>query len=278
MEQVVANVEKQKKSYRKEKPWDSDQIDHWKIEKFTHLDSSGPFIEESSFATLFPKYREAYIRKVWPLVTKKLREYGIVCELNLIEGSMSVKTTKKAYDPYIIIKARDFIKLLSRSVPFPNAVKILEDGVTCDIIKIKSFVRNKERFIKRRQRLLGPNGNTLKALELLTNCFMMIQGSTVSIIGSHKGIKELRKIIIDCMKNIHPIYRIKELMIKRELAKDEKLKNESWERFLPKFKTSIRHRTKTETKKSVKTDTLFPPPPLPRKEDLSMISGEYFLK
>lgn len=50
-------------------------------------------------------------------MTKALKEHGIACELNLVEGSMTVSTTRKTYDPFIIIKARDLIKLLSRSVP-----------------------------------------------------------------------------------------------------------------------------------------------------------------
>jgi ribosomal RNA assembly protein len=45
----------------------------------------------------------------------------------------------------------------------------------------------------------------------------MVQGSTVSVIGEFKNLKILRRIIEDTMYNIHPIYNIKELMIKREL-------------------------------------------------------------
>lgn len=181
------------------------------------------------------------MREVWSAVTKALDAQvrvkyislslsahsikGIACTLDLVHGSMSVRTTRKTYDPYIILKARDMIKLLARGVAVNQAIKIMDDGVACDIIKIGNLVRNKERFVKRRQRIIGPDGSTLKvcnpcascshsstslqAIELLTQCYVLVQGSTVSVMGPYKSLKEVRRIVLDCMKNIHPIYRIK---------------------------------------------------------------------
>ncbi len=193
---------------------------------------------------------------------------------------MTVKTTRKTWDPAAILKARDLIKLLSRSVPAPQAVKILEDEMACDVVKIRNLVRNKELFVKRRQRVLGPSGSTLKALELLTNTYILVQGNTVSSMGSYKGLKEVRRVIEDCMANVHPIYHIKELMIKRELAKDPELVNENWDRFLPHFKRrtlSTRRKPLKVTDKSKKVYTPFPPPQEKSKVDLQIESGEYFL-
>ena len=62
---------------------------------------------------------------------------------------------------------------------------------------------------------------------------------------------------------------------RRELEKDPALKDESWERFLPSFKKKNAQRKKTKPTK--KEYTPFPPAPTPRKVDLELESGEYFL-
>ncbi|XP_020210909.1 KRR1 small subunit processome component homolog [Cajanus cajan] len=142
--EAEAPKEKRKGKHDKPKPWDDDpNIDHWKIDKFDPSWNEGGMLEVSSFSTLFPQYREKYLQEAWPMVKSSLKQFGVACELNLVEGSMTVSTTRKTRDPYIIIKARDLIKLLSRSVPAPQAIKILDDEIQCDIIKISGMVRNK---------------------------------------------------------------------------------------------------------------------------------------
>jgi len=211
-------------------------------------------------------------------VKKTLGDHGVTAELDAREGVMHVKTTRKMWDPYIILKARDMINLLSRSVPFEQAARVLQDDMAAEVVKIKSYVRNKARFCKRRSRLIGPNGATLKAIELLTDCYIQVQGKTVAVIGPHRGLKQVRKIVIDTMKNIHPVYNIKAMMIKRELAKDPNMKEEDWSRFLPKYVRNGKVKTKQKKKKVVvKEYTPFPPPMPERKIDKQMASGEYFL-
>jgi hypothetical protein len=68
-----AGAEGEKKNhnkYRRDKPWDNDSVNHWKVEEWKPEYMAAPLLEESSFAILFPKYREKYLRQVWPVVTQ----------------------------------------------------------------------------------------------------------------------------------------------------------------------------------------------------------------
>uniref|UniRef100_A0A3P9ALU2 KRR1 small subunit processome component n=1 Tax=Esox lucius TaxID=8010 RepID=A0A3P9ALU2_ESOLU len=266
-EESVSEAHSGKKSKNIKSQVDESQLltvpDGWKEPAFTKDDNPKGLLEESSFATLFPKYREAYLKECWPLVQNALGDSHIKATLDLIEGSITVCTTKKTFDPFAIIRARDLIKLLARSVPFEQAVRILEDEVACDIIKIGTLVRNRERFVKRRQRLIGPKGSTLKALELLTNCYVMVQGNTVSAIGPFNGLKEVSLT----------------LMIKRELSKDPELRMQSWERFLPNFRHKNLTKRKEPKKKTTKKEyTPFPPQQPESQIDKELATGEFFLR
>jgi len=195
----------------------------WVLEKFDPSWNEGVLLEASSFSTPFRKDREVlreYLQEVWPTVKRALKKFGVSCELNLEEGSMAVSTTRKTRDPCIVVKARDLTRLLARSVPAPQALKLLsDDDIGCDIIKIGNLIRNRKRFSMRRDRILGPNMSTLQAIEDFTGCYILVQGSTVSAMGSFRGLEQVRKIVEACIKNKkNPLSHIQELRTEREYA------------------------------------------------------------
>ncbi|KAH8043574.1 hypothetical protein JL722_15125 [Aureococcus anophagefferens] len=242
--------------YRKDKPWDTDDVDHWKLEEWKPEHSPGAFLEESSFATLFPRYREGYIREAWPIVTRTLGKVGVACELNLIEGSMTVATTRKTSDPYVILKARDLIKLPRRSRGAGDEDPRRRRTATSS--RSAASCGTGTASCAGGSASSGPTARRSRRSSCSRSATCSPR-ATRSRMGGIKGLKTCRKVVEECFRNVHPIYNIKILMIKRELANDPELKEEDWERFLPKFA-----KKNVQTKKPLKTRptkayTPFPP-------------------
>ncbi|KAL6346947.1 hypothetical protein AAG906_006007 [Vitis piasezkii] len=232
-----------------------------------------------------------------------------------VEGCMTMSTTRKTRDPYIIMKARDLIKLLSTCTSgiaicliymyifcFPaflsfslcyiysgnfgsplfflwgkDAIKILNDEMQCNIIKMNKFVHTcnlqwptptllqQERFVKRRQHLVGPNSSTLKALEILTGCYILVQVHC---------LKQVRRVLEDCIQNkMHPVYHVKQncILLCMHLVFNFSICVVTSFPFIN-FFTSFKVKSKEK-----KPYTPFPPPQPLSKVDLQLESGEYFL-
>eukprot|EP00026_Physarum_polycephalum_P011995 Phypoly_transcript_12250.p1 GENE.Phypoly_transcript_12250~~Phypoly_transcript_12250.p1 ORF type:complete len:381 (-),score=95.24 Phypoly_transcript_12250:11-1024(-) len=248
-------------------------------------------LAESSFAIMFPKTLKQQISDMWPQVVARLEPLGINATLDANSFRMEVTTTARTWDPYAILKARELVRLVARGMGVASAAKVLEDGFDCDIINIGDFTKKVSSFNKRRQRLMGPNGATQKAIELLTGCDIFMLGNTVSVVGPYRGLGKVRKIVEETMGNkMHPVYNIKELMAKRELAKDPSMEHENWARHVPTYAKVKRpklekregeepqeQQRKKNPKKKKGPYNPFPNPPTPRKIDLEMESGAYLL-
>eukprot|EP01084_Bolivina_argentea_P024327 45347_1 len=275
----------------------------WKHMDVTSDNPLSAPLMSSSFATRYPEHRESYIRMSSGKMKEFLKKYGVSIQVLYDQCTLIVSSTARTWDPYSIIKARDMIRLIARYVPFEHASKVMTDNVFSDIIEIgkTNVARNQVRFIKRRARLIGPNGVTLRAIELLTKCYVLVYGRTVCVIGASKGIAVVRKIVMDCMNNIHPIYQLKRLMVEQELSSNPELANVSWDRFLPSFKKLKRNNNtafgarkmgvrngltvnqiKKMANKKKRTNsnkyTPWPPAPTMSKIDIAMESGAYWNK
>nr|UXY87854.1 rev-interacting protein Rip-1-like protein [Cryptomonas curvata] len=217
------------------------------------------FTHYTKFSILFPKYQEKYIIESWDMINRIINSHNLSCKLNLKSGLIEVTNKKDTIDPFIIVKAKDFLRLISRSVPIQQAAKIFDETIYCDIINISRKVKNRKNFLKRRKRLIGNKGTTIKAIEIATQCYILIQGSTVSCMGKHSNLKIVRKIVEDSMDNIHPVLHLKRLIIKKELSKEIKFKNQNWENFLPFLKEKKIKYLKLKRKKSIisSTNTIF---------------------
>ena len=77
-----------------------------KIPEFKEEDNPHGMMEESKFATLFPKYREKYIREVWPLVQAKLAEFKLKSDLDVIEG-MQLKLFAESSSKFLFHRLDD---------------------------------------------------------------------------------------------------------------------------------------------------------------------------
>ncbi|WUR02386.1 ribosome biogenesis protein (KRR1) [Vairimorpha necatrix] len=218
--------------------------------KFDEKDFKNEISETNKLLVYFPKYREKYIDQVSKYIIKALENKKLSCEINLKERSLEICTTKKTRDPFIFIKGCEFIRLISKNCDVETASKVLEDDFVGEIINIRKLVKSESVFERRRDRLIGKNSLVLKALKMISKCYIFITGKYVSVVGSYDGLTIVKQIVTDCLvNNKHPVYEIKKMIIKNNLEEDKNLENEDWSRHIPEYKK------RSQKKKTKQNDT-----------------------
>lgn len=203
-----------------------------------------PMLEENEFHVLVPKTRFQYFVDNKDLIERHFETYKLKFHLNKEKMQVFVTTTPQTFDPTSVLIARQMLRLVARYVDLPVALKIFRPLVESEIIDIDKCAKP-ETFLKRRERFIGNNRQTLTALELLTNTNMQCYGSTLCVIGAPRGIQLVMRIANDCFaKNVLPSFWIKTLMIRRELEKMPEMADQDWSLFMPKLKKSSSRRKK----------------------------------
>lgn len=238
-----------------------------KLFKFDEKAFKHQFTEQSICKVVFSKMRIEYLKSIEKLIKKACDAKKIEFSIDYNETTMQVATTHLTRDPYILIKANEMIALLSKGVPLEYSASALEDDVFSEILPVSMLCSSEKTFERRRSRINNPK--ILKAIELLTKCKIYIAGKVACIIGNYKGLNEAKNIITLCFENVHPVFELKKLIIKKRLAKDNV--EGDWSRFMPTIK-----KTHSQSKTKWRESGNMPEEIKPRKEDLERTSGVYY--
>ena len=86
-------------------------------------------------------------------------------------------------EPIDVMVAENVIKAIGRGFSPENALKLVDEDITLDIMQLP-----KSGLERLRSRIIGAKGKCRRNLEVLTNTNISVYGKTVSIIGKYENI------------------------------------------------------------------------------------------
>ncbi|ELQ74542.1 rRNA processing protein [Trachipleistophora hominis] len=238
--------------------------------EFNEEEFKDQFLEKSRFEIVYARHLESTLKENQKRIKALLKEKNVRIKINYDERVVQMSTTSKTRDPYVIIKSKDFITLVCKGVPLQEAERIFDDEISYAMLNIQQLASNKEVFINRRNRLIGPNGDTLKALEMLTKTYILMKSKCVCVIGSFANVLKVEQFVLKVMENYHPVHLLKQLVAKKEVEQCTEKKDMNWKNFVPVVKKKTGGSKQTKRKFNVREGKLFMEMPV-RKEDIEMI-------
>ncbi|TET28837.1 MAG: RNA-processing protein [Candidatus Heimdallarchaeota archaeon] len=156
-----------------------------------------PTEEVSEFVVTIPQNRIGALIGPSGRVKKRLEDLaGVELDIHSGSGEVIIASRPKMTDPFLVIKARDFVHAVGRGFNPQVAFALLDEEMYLEIINMKLIVgTNPNKLVRFRGRIIGKEGRTRKIIEETTGTRISVFGNTVGIIGPYERLKVARDAI-----------------------------------------------------------------------------------
>lgn len=156
-----------------------------------------PTEEVSKFVVTIPQNRIGALIGPSGRVKKRLENLaGVEIDIHSGSGEVIIASKPKQTDPFLVIKARDFVHAVGRGFNPQVAFALLDEEMYLEIINMKLIVgTNPNKLVRFRGRIIGKEGRTRRIIEETTGTRISVFGNTVGIIGPYERLKVARDAI-----------------------------------------------------------------------------------
>ena len=155
------------------------------------------FEERSRYYITIPRDRIGALIGPSGRVKNRLEKNAEVdIEIDSGSGDVVIVAKPETTDPFLAIKARDFVHAVGRGFNPQVAFSLLEEDIYLEIINMKLVVGDNQNRIHRfRGRIIGREGRTRKVIEETTGTRIVVYGNTIAIIGPYERLRVAREAI-----------------------------------------------------------------------------------
>ena len=112
------------------------------------------------------------------------------------EGSIAVSPREDMEDPLGVWKTNYIVKAIGRGFNPEVAIKLKEDDVYLEIIKLTDYLgKNKKAVARYKGRIIGKDGKTREIIVEMAEVDMAIYGKTVSLIGKLENVSVAKEAV-----------------------------------------------------------------------------------
>lgn len=123
--------------------------------------------------------------------------FNVTLNIDSRGGNVEIALDEDNEDISVLFTVRDVVQAIARGFSPDRALALRKEENGLNILDLEDYVgpsKNAQSRVK--GRIIGRNGKSRTILEELTDCFISVYGSTVSLIGPHEALPVAREAIL----------------------------------------------------------------------------------